>query len=190
MGVWFNPKEDYICRHYCPNARFIQLRGIEPYFWQSPWSAALKGKKVLVVHPFTESIKRQYSQARDHLYADPDILPEFELLTVKAVQSLGQRNVSAVWFKALDSMKSQIEQHNFDIALLGAGAYGLPLTAHIKRMGKMAIYTGGATQILFGIKGKRWENRPSFSKLFNSYWVSPLPAEVPESVKTKNPDYW
>ena len=190
MAVWLRPQEDYVVKHYCPAARVVRFRSLEPYYWQRPWSAALRGKRVLVVHPFVESIKRQYAQARDHLFANPNVLPEFELLTVKAVQSLGQRHTAAAWFQALDSMKAQIERHDFDLAILGAGAYGLPLTAHVKRMGKMALYLGGATQILFGIRGNRWENRPFFAQLFNSYWVRPLPSEVPESVRAQNPDYW
>lgn len=91
-------------------------------------------KKVLVVHPFEESIQDQYKHF-DKLFPCTDILPEFELKTLKAVQTAG----SAVdprfstWFDALDYMCGECEKIDFDIALLGCGAYGYPLAAHIKK---------------------------------------------------------
>ena len=73
-----------------------------------PWTAALKGKKVLVVHPFSESIKKQYENNRLHIFerqfeAD-DMLPEFELHTIKAVQTLAGEgdNRFKTWFEALE----------------------------------------------------------------------------------------
>jgi hypothetical protein len=34
---------------------------------------------------------------------------------------------------------------------------GLPLAAAIKAMGRPALHLGGALQLLFGIRGRRWE---------------------------------
>lgn len=48
---------------------------------------------------------------------------------------------------------------DYDIVLLGCGAYGFPLAAYAKRRGKQAIHMGGSLQLLFGIKGKRWEDQ-------------------------------
>ena len=63
----------------------------------------------------------------------------------------------------------------------GAGAYGLPLASFAKQLGRQAIHLGGVTQILFGIKGRRWEREyaDSTARLFNEHWVRPLPAETP-----------
>jgi len=44
----------------------------------------------------------------------------------------------------------------FDVALIGAGAI-LPFAAFVKSRGRIGIHTGGPTQILFGILGRRWE---------------------------------
>ena len=55
-------------------------------------------------------------------------------------------------------MKAQIDKEDFDICLIGAGAYGFPLAAYVKRKGKKAVHLGGALQLLFGIKGSRWED--------------------------------
>ena len=80
-------------------------------------------------------------------------------------------------------MKKDISQIEFDLAIIGAGPYGLPLGAYIKTLGKQAIHIGGATQILFGIKGKRWEENERFKKFFNKNWTYPLENETPQSAK-------
>ena len=41
---------------------------------------------------------------------------------------------------------------NFDIALIGCGAYGFPLAAFVKGIGKKAVHIGGPLQLFFGIK--------------------------------------
>ena len=45
----------------------------------------------------------------------------------------------------------------FDVSIVGCGAYGFPLANEIKKKGKVAIHLTGATQLMFGIVGKRWE---------------------------------
>lgn len=52
--------EDYVVNRYCSNAVLMQLLSLEPYFYKNPWSLALKGKKVLVIHPFEDTIRKQY----------------------------------------------------------------------------------------------------------------------------------
>ncbi len=73
-----------------------------------------------------------------------------------------------------------ISRTDFDIAILGCGAYGFPLAAEIKRMNKQAIHLGGATQIWFGIKGKRWDKELPIRNLYNDYWVKPSEDEKPK----------
>jgi hypothetical protein len=165
------------------NVKRIEVKGLEPFLQKNPWSEALKGKKVLVVHPFAETIKKQYETKRQLLFKDTRVLPEFaSLTTVKAVQTMGGNSVVfSDWFAALDYMKDEISKCDFDIAILGCGAYGMPLCAHIKRMGKKAIYMGGSSQLLFGIKGKRWENLPEFKEIINEHFVRPAENEKPEN---------
>ena len=40
------------------------------------------------------------------------------------------------WFDALDKMYKDIRELDFDVAIVGCGAYGLPLAAKIKSLGK------------------------------------------------------
>jgi hypothetical protein len=191
LGIWFNPFEDVIANEVCPTARLTKLRSLEPYFSLSPWSEALKGKNVLVIHPFTESIKQQYLR-RELLFENSNVLPEFNLITYTAVQSLGGINPEYdSWFDALAGMQHDISSLDFDVAIVGAGAYGLPLASFIKNMGKSAIHLGGATQLLFGIYGRRWEENPNFINFINEYWVRPLENEKPKSASNvENGCYW
>ena len=97
------------------------------------------------MHPFSETIESQYKNKKKKLFKNSEVLPEFaSLQTIKAVQSIAGNPVGFdTWFDALDWMKSEIDKKDFDIALLGCGAYALPLAAHIKRMGKKVVHMGG-----------------------------------------------
>ena len=49
----------------------------------------------------------------------------------------------------------------------------------------------GATQLLFGIKGRRWDTHPQISKLYNPAWVRPAPAEQPTNKQAvEGGSYW
>ena len=71
-----------------------------------------------------------------------------------------------------------MDKVDYDVALIGCGAYGFCLAAHAKRSGKKAVHLGGVLQLLFGIKGNRWEDKNyhpvfDYNTLFNSFWVKP-----------------
>jgi len=130
LGSWI--AEENLLTEYL-RAKNVHIRLIEPFWTENPWTIALKGKKILVVHPFVETIRSQYNK-RELLFINPNILPEFGTLNlIKAVQSLGKQNDRFVdWFEALDYMKTEIDKVDYDICLIGAGAYGFHLAAHIK----------------------------------------------------------
>lgn len=187
-------EEKYIAKYL--NCVKVDLDGYyAPFMWQNPWTKYLKEKKVLVVHPFVDSIRYQYEHNRDKLFDNPDVLPEFkELLTVKAVQTISDQQDERfdTWFDALQFMKDEISKLDFDIALIGCGAYGMCLAAHVKRMGKQAVHLAGWTQMLFGVYGERWiKDQPQYSKYINEYWIRPLESEKPKGAeKVENGCYW
>ena len=195
LGVWFNEGEDTIYKKYCPDAYLFELIAIESYYSTQkndiPWTKALENKKVLVIHPFAKSIEKQFEN-REHLFENSGVLPPFQLQTIQAVQSIAtQKTPFKDWFEAFDFMCQEIEKRDFDIAIIGAGAYGLPLASFIKQMGKKAIHMGGATQILFGIKGKRWDEMEFFQNLYNDYWIRPSQEEIPEKAnQVEGGCYW
>lgn len=194
VGVWFNRYEDILINKYAKEAKLSLLYDLSsPYFSDNPWTEALEGKIVLIIHPFEDSIILQYKNNRDKLFEDLRVLPKFKLKTLKAVQSIGGEGHPDFesWFEALEYMQDKIKNIEFDVAIIGAGAYGLPLGAFIKSLGKTAIHLGGATQILFGIKGKRWEDRDDFQELFNMHWIKPDVKEIPKvHKKVENGCYW
>lgn len=173
----------------------IHLEYLTPFWSITPWTKALENKKVLVVHPFTESIEKQY-QRRELIHNKSNILPKFELKTLKAVQSIGGKCLENFhdWFEALEYMQNEIDMIDYDICIIGCGAYGFPLAAHVKRRKKKAIHMGGATQLLFGIKGKRWENyydEFDYKKHMNSYWIRPSLEETPSTANLiESGCYW
>jgi hypothetical protein len=165
----------------------VELLDLEPYEHRNPWSEMLEGRKVLLVHPFESTIQRQYAR-RELLFQDPRVLPKFDLRTIRAVQTVAGHPTSfADWFEALDYMKGRMDAIDYDIAIIGCGAYGFPLAAHAKRMGKKAVHIGGATQLLFGIIGQRWEAH----RLRNEYWVRPGEDERPDKANiVEGACYW
>lgn len=185
LAMWHLNMEDFVIEEYNPNVKLTYLFRLEPWLANCrPWSAALKGKKVLVIHPFEDTIRAQF-QKREKLFPNTQILPEFELKTLKAVQTLcGERDERFQnWFEALEYMVQTALKIDFDVAIIGCGAYGMPLAAKLKQAGKQAIHLGGATQLLFGIKGRRWEeNYPSkIATCFNADWTYPLDSEKPKN---------
>lgn len=185
----------------------VQLETLYPFFVERPWTRILKGKRVLVVHPFEQTIKQQYAK-RNLLFDNTDVLPDFELITLKAVQTIaGNMTEYKDWFGALHYMENRIDNIDFDIAIIGCGAYGLPLAAHIKRNGGKAVHMGGGLQLLFGILGNRWvKEYPQISPwlylpgkdididytpLFNEHWCYPLPEDTPNNTKAvEGACYW
>lgn len=170
-------------KRYLPDAQITRFGYLEPYYSKGIiWTKALEGKRVLVVHPFADSIEKQYRN-KDKIWGERSILPNFNLQVVKAVQTSGggRDERFQTWFDALEYMDKEIKQKDFDVAILGCGAYAVPLASRIKTSGKQAIVLGGATQILFGIKGKRWEEREFFRSMMNEYWIRPDDNERPEN---------
>lgn len=187
--------EEYFIKKYgSHNLNVVIYESFLPWITTKtqPWTKALEGKKVLVVHPFSDTIKSQYSK-RSKLFEGTQILPEFNLQTYRAVQTIAYNKDSRFdsWMGALESMKNDISKMDFDIALLGCGAYGFPLAAEIKKMGKQAIHMGGSLQILFGIMGGRWKDNAFVMKYYNDDWVYPAKSDRPDNFEAvENGCYW
>lgn len=198
LGTWNRPMEDYLLRYKMKNCKITYLRWLEPWYVkkEKPWTYALEGKKVLVIHPFDESIRKQYIN-RKKVFPGTNgelFLPDFELITLKAVQTIAGVKDDRFdnWFDALQYMYEQAMKIDFDVAIIGCGSYGMPLASMIKNAGKKAIHLGGVTQCLFGIKGKRWENSLIDKKVpINEDWIYPNENETPSSSNTvEGGCYW
>lgn len=174
--------------------RITPINHLEPFVAQSesvsPWTSALSGKKVLVIHPFLETIQSQYSR-RTSISGVADIMPEFTLQVVKPPVTFAGEKSDKPWREHFDQLIHDIEGLDFDIALTSAGSYGLPIAHEIVKSGKQAIHLGGSLQLLFGITGKRWEDRTPFSAYMDETWVRPSADEVPAgSTRVEGGAYW
>jgi len=196
LAIWNWMLEDYIVEKDAPKAQLTFLGNIEPWFSKNPWSKALEAKKVWVVHPLADTGAEQYGNGELLFPNNPDILPQFQLQTYKAVQSIAGNIPEGfkTWFDALEKMKNDIEKIDFDVAIIGCGAYGFPLAHYVKKMGKQAVHLAGATQLLFGIKGSRWEQgayADLFKDIFNENWVRPSENEkINQSETIEGACYW
>ena len=175
----------HVFAKYSPHAVVANdIKTLTPFFHAKPWTRVLKGLRVLVIHPFANTIRSQYEK-RGSLFKNPDVLPDFESLeTMVAVQTMVGNKDSRFsnWFDAYDHMCAEISKREFDVALIGCGCYGLVLASYVKSLGKNAVHMGGCLQLLFGIRGRRWDNAQDWIEqgLFNEHWVRPSEDETPE----------
>lgn len=175
--------EDYYIKHFMSkNVKLTHLNMMDFWRYEEPFTYALKDQKVLVIHYLANQILDQYKK-RDVLFDNPKILPKFQLQAMPAVQTIaGNRDERFKnWFDALDYMYEQTKKYDYDIALLGCGAYGMPLASRLKKDGKKVVYMGGVLQMLFGIYGKRWDAEPAARALPNEYWTTPDVNFIPKN---------
>lgn len=143
-----------------------------------PWTADLAGRRVLVVHPFARSIARQYARRAD-VTGVRDLLPELDLLTLVPPVTFAGASTGRSWSDELAAACARMAGLEFDVAIVGAGGYGLPLAVHAKALGRVGVHLAGATQVLFGIRGGRWRDDPRIGPEMDATWVDPDPSEVP-----------
>lgn len=154
------------------------------YVYNTPWTHALRGKRLLIISPFEDSIQEKLP-IREKLYDGVDLFPECTFITLKPPQTQGVEpsRPFEVEFKDFCHRVSE-RKDEYDIALVSCGGYGNPICNYIYESGKSAIYVGGVLQMYFGILGTRWEKeRSDIVKLFvegNSYWSRPKQSEVPK----------
>lgn len=179
MSVWGVDNESILIEDFCPNIPTITLESLMPFDLHKPWTMKLAGKNILVATSFTDSIVNQYKN-RELIFENNNVLPEFNLIPYKTIQAYGGKNTHyKSYSEVLDKMSNDILKIDFDIALIGAGAYALPLGKVIKDMKKIAITTCGATQLLFGIKGARWISQGILTDVLTDYWINLPNSEKP-----------
>jgi hypothetical protein len=151
---------------------------------------SLEGKKVLVVSPYSESVKNQYPR-RETLFRPNKKLPSFTLITYQSLETqLGNNQGFSNWFEAYRHMVEDIKQIDFDVSLLCCGAYGFPLASEIKNMGKQSLELCSYLPNWFGIKIKRYATCEKVNRFWNSSWSFPLEGPPKNSYKIENSCYW
>lgn len=191
LASWGLNGETYMFNTAAPSATLVRRVSLEPYLSDNSWTSALEGKRVLVISPFIDTVRQQYSR-RTEIWKDQRMLPAFTLETIRAPFSAGLVTPKHLdWMEALADLEGQMDALEYDVALVGAGAFSLPLATHAKRRGKVGVHMGGSLQLAFGIYGNRWKDDKEFQRFFNDSWVRPSKEETPEFVhKNENAAYW
>lgn len=160
------------------------------------WLWKLADKKVLIVSPFSATMKQQMYNI-DKIWRNDHFLKHTDLRFQQSVWYTGKNQDTggfSSWFEAYEYLKQEVLSQDFDIALLSCGPFSTFLAADIKRNGRSAIQYGGVLQLMFGIRGKRWDDNIELQSIYNEYWVRPGEAEKPRSDKSiKDSDdgcYW
>lgn len=200
--------DEFIIKNFCTTTRVHNIRSKDvhvmdqmnfgvPEAYSAPkienWFKNLENKRVLVVSPFVNSIRSQLSRLSSIWNHD------FSSTTFQVIRFPYAPSVSGVMedkscFHLLKRFKNILSQSDFDLLIIGAGSYSLPLVAHAKSLGKIGVHLGGACQLFFGIRGTRWDNLNEFkeSKLYNSeLFIRPLQQDLPANSKiVENGCYW
>ncbi len=185
--------QDYLEHDFCRNKPMLWASALEPYhyLYSQPWTTALKGKRILIISAFSESIKEKIGLP---IYP-VELFPECTFIFSKPPQTHAQ-NPSLEWSAELAAYCTQLDtlKNDYDVALLSCGGYGNLISNYIyEKHQKSAIYIGGVLSMYFGVYGKRWlQDRPSVIKMFlNKHWSRPKPSERPDgSTSVEGGCYW
>ena len=186
FSVWGKPTS-WVESNYMTDKKILFVSGDASFPWlesrdgvsDKGWGMAFANRKVLVISPFIDSVKEQILKIGD-VFQGLDF-PEIDFQYVRAPMTQGGINDRNSYKFHLLRLKNEIQSIDFDIALVSAGAYSLPIAAYAKELGKIGIHAGGALQLFFGITGKRYDNYPMVQKFFNSNWKRPFEHERPSN---------
>ena len=202
VGQW-QPANTYLakyedaCLHeYAPGAERCGGALVSPLQPIAPWIQELLASRWLVITPFVETAKSQLPKLPSLGIYPTESADKLTRLR-KTISFLASPSFAYMqppqepdWMTTLNKMKRSMGKMDFDLALIGAGAWSLPLAAHAKALGKKAIHLGGVTQLLLGIRGGRYDQSGIYSR-DNSAWRNPLPAETPINCGLmENGAYW
>lgn len=172
------------------NKILVNYTIIEDFFNIHHWFPCLNDKKILIISPFTNEIKRQLDKKENIFTNNTSYNNNFESMkypNFKKVEyvtmPLTTNNFTTPHKNIIETdmtLCEEIKQKDFDICLLLAGAHTYFISNFIRReLNKSSIHLGGCGQLLFGIKGPRWETT-YFLPFMNEHWIFP-DAKIPSS---------
>jgi len=198
---WYAPikvREQEMLKAIGFRGRQCVLRALEPYYWpvEEQWSRVLNGQKVCVVSSFTDTIRGQLK--KDIWLGEMNgLLPAADWSFVKTGYapslSLGRAGWECdaeSWETCADYVVGEVLKTGARVVIIGCGGLAMVIAGRLKKEGKICIVMGGATQVLFGIKGRRWEGH-QISEFWTSEWVGPSASETPAGAsEVERGCYW
>jgi hypothetical protein len=170
----------------------ISALALEPYYFKDSWMSALKGKKILIVHPFSKTLSKQVLNLKN-IFPNISWFEECEFQFIQPPFTLAGNHEEKDWQEHLESFLELLQKvKDFDVALVAAGGYGMLISDYIfKEMSKSVMYIGGALQLFFGVIGKRWFDNRDILNLVNDDWVRPCNDDKPLNFKkVEKGCYW
>jgi hypothetical protein len=163
-----------------PLTRKIDARSLEPYYFNESWMTSLKGKKILIIHPFVKTFMKQINNFKD-IYPNREWFEDCKIEFVEPPLTLAGNHNNIDWKEHYNNFIMKLKTVNdFDIALVGAGGYGMLICNYIfKELNKSVIYIGGALQLFFGVIGKRWFENKEVMNIINDNWIRPNKEDKP-----------
>ena len=201
---WYEPLRDAEATafdNWQVKAVQVPLRSLEPYYVepQEQWTRLLSGHRVVVVTSFTETAKSQIQKGPEKLWNKRGVLPnDVDWCWIQTGHPRSIAKGQNEWpphihssLQAADYIVSEVVNSGARFALIGCGGIGMVIGKMLKDRGIIAIVLGGAIQVLFGIKGQRWQSHEQISKFWNDDWVWPSEKETPGGAAAiENGCYW
>ena len=187
---WYQPtvnKEKALLDGYAPRSCYrCPLRSLEPYYAPTGfrWTEQLRGK-VCVVSSFAETMQKQlgkpiWTGERAGLLDGPQwSFVRTGYAPLVAQGRAGWPPGCDSWEQAVEYIMREVETTGAGVAVIGCGGIGMVLAGRLRKKGISCMVMGGAVQVLFGIKGRRWATHDVISGFWNDAWVSPAADEIP-----------
>ena len=127
-----------------------------------------ENKKILVISPFSDSIKYQTQKERINNITKYKF-PNCKILTYQTPVTYNTDNYSSTyfaektkdyrnWIELCDKMCEDISKIDYDVAFLACGIYSMRIGNFIKmNCNKKAVYVGGMLNVMFNIYGSRYD---------------------------------
>jgi len=162
---------------WCPTLAYMERID----FWINMLEIFKKfNKKICVVSYFADEMAIQYKNIKN-IFPHSD-LSKINIRFVSSWNTIKGNETHKNWCDTFEKLKNKINNTDDDIYMVSCGCYGLPLCNYLKnKKNKNSIYVGGLLQMLFGLKGKRWEERPFMNKYYNKHWK--YPAKKPNNAE-------
>lgn len=182
--------DEYVINTVGSGKILTDFNQLEPFMHgEAGWHYNLSDRKVLCVSALSDTVTQQAEKYGD-IWPGASI---GDVVTVRSTYSEALTGLDPVdWRDKMSRLKDEIGKADFDFAVVGCGGYSLEICQFIKAMGKSVVHLGGAVQLLFGIRGKRWDGCFASEKWYGTQaWVRPMPHEVPVKCElVENGCYW
>lgn len=157
----------------------------------NPWTFALKGKKILLITPYIDSIKTNIE--KQELIYGKNFFPSCSFTFLKSPITWANCE-SNDWMTEFIDFCNKINgiKDDFDIALVSCGGYSNPLLSYLLSIGKSGINVGSVLQMYWGVYGEKWIlEKPDIIALYsNNNWIRPLDSDKPDKQYVSGSVYW